>query len=328
MNKLFRFGISLFALMFFLSSPCLSQRPVQGGQGREVDRLVNSLDGNSWIIGESRYGINYETGFLGLRQTTLHNPPNEIGNKWYWMIYPLSNIDHLWNKDIELFYPPEEENAPKAVNRDSWNRISGFIRDEQKAVFMLLPKFSVVAGKSGARRPGRGYYDFGEYLRITEVRVHKDKIGDFEKFAADSFVPTANEYLPKSDTQARDKLPRYLRVVKVEVIMGKVPQFETLLQKNLIPAVKHIGGTVFVYHTIYGIEANYVLLFPYDKEDDTYGTGNRVLSAIWEKAYSYFDMLKVDTHLAGLSVNTYETIVKIRPELSPSLENKYRKWWK
>lgn len=328
MNKLFRLGISLVALMFFLSGPCLAQSPAPGGQDQEVDRLLKSLDGNSWIVGESRYGMNYETGYLGLRQTTLHSPPSEIGNKWFWMIYPLANIDHLWNNDIQLFYPPEEENTAKAVRRESWNRISGFIRNEQKGVFMLLPKFCVVGGRSGARRAGQGFYDFGEYLRITEIRVHKDKIGDFERFAADSLVPTATEYLSKSKGQNRDKLPRYLRVVKIEVTMGKVPQFETLLQKNLIPAMKHIGGTVFVYHTIYGSESNYLLLFPYEKEDDTVGTGNRALSAIWEKSYSYFDMLKVDTHLSGLIMNAFETIVKVRPELSPGLENKYARWWK
>jgi len=70
------------------------------------------------------------------------------------------------------------------------------------------------------------------------------------------------------------------------------------------------------------------LLFPYEKEDDTVGTGNRALSAIWEKSYSYFDMLKVDTHLSGLIMNAFETIVKVRPELSPGLENKYARWWK
>lgn len=327
MNKLFRLGISLFSLMFLLSSTGFSQQLAQKKPEQEVDRLINSLDGNSWIVGESRYGLSYETGFVGLRQTTLHMPPNEIGNKWYWMIYPLSNIDNLWNNDIQLFYPPEEENAPKAINRASWDGIKGFIRNEQKAVFMLLPKFCVVGGRSGARRPDRGYYDFGEYLRITEVRVHKDKISDFENFVSSSFVPTVNEHMPKSDGPARDRLPRFLRVVKVEVIMGKVPQFETLLRKNLVPAMKHIGGTVFVYHTIYGIESNYVLIFPYDKEDDTVGTGNRALSEIWEKSYNYFDMLKVDTHLSGLIVNAFETIVKVRPDLSPNLENKYKKWW-
>jgi hypothetical protein len=327
MHKLFRFGTAFFALMFFLSSPCLAQSPAHGGQGQEVGRLLKSLDGNSWIVGESRYGISYERGYQDLRQTTLHSPPNEIGNKWFWMIYPLSNIDHLWNQDIQPFYAPEEENAAKAVNRDSWNRINGFIRNEQKGVFMLLPKFCVIGGKSGARRQGQGHYDFGDYLRITEIRVHKDKIGEFENFASTSLVPTANEYLSKTEPGVRDKLPRFLRVVKIEVTMGKVPQFETMLEKNLMPAMKLNKGTVFVYHTIYGSESNYLLLFPYEKEDDTVGTGNRALSAVWEKSYSYFDMLKVDTHLSGLIMNAFETIVKVRPELSPSLENKYSKWW-
>jgi hypothetical protein len=290
---------------------------------------VKSLDGDSWIVGESLYGLKYEKNFVNLRQTSLNSPPSEIGNKWFWMIYPLSNIDHLWNDDIQPFYTMADENAPKAVKPDSWDTIKNSVRNEQKAVFMLLPKFCVVGGRAGARQPGRGYYDFGDYLRITEVRVRKDKISDFENFVSDSYVPTVNEYLSKpAAARSRDKLPRYLRVVKVEVSMGKVPQFETLLKENLVPAMKHIGGTVFVYHTIYGIESNYVLLFPYEKEDDTVATGSRALSAVWEKAYNYFDMLQIDTNLSGMIVNAFETIVKVRPDLSPSLENKYRKWWK
>lgn len=324
MSKMCRLGVSLFVLMFFLFSPCLAQRRAQG----QVDRLLKSLDGNTWIVGETRYGLEYETGFLGLRQTTLNSPASEIGNKWFWMIYPLSNIDTLWNNDIQIFYQQEEPNTTKAVKRVSWDRISSFVRNDHTGVFMLLPKFSVVAGRPGARRQGKGHYDFGEYLRISEIRVHKDRIGEFENFVASSLVPTVNEYLPKTAGQSRDKLPRYLRVVKLAVTMGKVPQFETLLEKNLMPAMQRVGGTVFVYHTIYGSEENYLLLFPYEKEDDLVGTGDRALSAIWEKSYEYFDMLKVDSHLSGLIMHADETIVKVRPELSPSLENKYARWWK
>lgn len=110
--------------------------------------------------------------------------------------------------------------------------------------------------------------------------------------------------------------------------MGKVPQFEAMLRENLVPAIKHIGGTVFVYHTIYGIESNYVLVFPYEKEDDTVATGNRALSAIWEKAYNYFDTLQLDGQVSGMMMNAFETIIKVRPDLSPRPENKYGKWWK
>jgi hypothetical protein len=327
MSNSFRHKVTLLAMMFFLSTPCLAQRQAQNAQENEVDRLLKSLDGNSWIVGESKYGLTYDTGYLGLHLTTLNSPPNELGNKWYWMIYPLANIDHLWDKDIQPFYPQDEPNTPKSASRASWEHISGFIRDDYKAVFMLLPQFSVVSGRAGARLPGREHYDFGQYLRITEIRVHKDKIDDFEKFVANSFVPMANKYLPQAPGQGHDRLPHYLRAVKIAVTMGKVPQFEIVVQKYLLPAVQKLRGTLFVYHTIYGSEANYLLLFPYEDENDTAGTGDRALSALWQKSYSYFDTLKLDSFFAGLIMGASETIVKVRPELSPRLENKYTKWW-
>lgn len=328
MSQSFHHKVTLLALMLLLSGLCFAQRHAKTAPDPEVGRMLKSLDGGSWIVGESQYGLTYKTGYLGLSQTTLNSPSNEIGNKWYWMVYPLANIDNLWNNDIQPFYPQAEANTPGSAGRAYWQRISSFMRNEQKGVFMLLPKFSVIAGRAGARIPRKGYYDFGEYLRTTEIRVHKDKIGEFERFVADSFVPAANQYLPQAAVPGRDRLPRFLRVVKIAVTMGRVPQFENLVQKNLMPSVQRARGTVFVYHTIYGSEANYLLLFPYENEDDVAASGDRALSALWHKSYSYFDMLKVDSFFAGLIMSATETIVKVRPELSPRLENKYAKWWK
>jgi hypothetical protein len=328
MNKLFRLALTMFALVFFLSNTCLSQISRGDVKNFEVERLLKSLDENSWIVGETRYGLDYNRDYLDLRQTTLNSPNNEIGNKWYWMIYPLSNIDNLWNNDIQPFYPKEPSDTSKHSEQTPWEHISGSIQNEQKCVFMLLPKVSVVSGRAGVRPKGSGYYDFGQYLRITEIRVHKEKIGDFESFLADSFVPTANAHLPKRTGRGRDKLPRYLRVVKIKVNMSKEPDFLTFLRGKLVPAAQKARENMLVYHTIYGSEANYLLLFPFENEDDLAATGERVLSALWQKTHSYFEMLQVDSYFAGLIMGASETIIKVRPELSPSLENKYSRWWK
>lgn len=327
MNKLFRLALAILALMFSLSNPCLSQTTLGDTKDAEIERLLKSLDEYSWIVGETQYGLDYSKGYLDLRQTTLNSPKNELGNKWYWMIYPLSNIDNLWNYDIQPFYTMEASDASNHADHSAWERIRGSIRNEQRCVFMLLPKVSVVAGRAGVRPKGRGYYDFGRYLRITEIRVHKEKIGDFEGFLADSFVPTANAHLPKRQGPGRDKLPRYLRVVKIQVNMSKEPEFLTFLSKKLVPAAQKARENMFVFHTIYGSEANYILLFPFENEGDLAGTGDRVLSALWQKTHSFFEMLQTDSYFAGLIMGASETILKVRPELSPSLENKYSRWW-
>lgn len=333
MNRLHRRSLPLVPLMLFIfASQALAQQPVQGYKNtvktKEVDRLLKSLDGGTWLVAETQYGLTYGTGYLGLRQITVNTPSNEIGNKWYWMIYPLSNIDHLWDNDIRLFHPPPDSNTQGTATQVSSGDITGYVRNEQKCVYMLLPQMSVVAGRAGSRLRGKGFYDFGEYLRITELRVHKDKTADFEEFAAKRIVPAASEVLPKAVKQASDKLPRYIRAVKLEVNMSKEPDFHKFLKLFLIPAAKKTRTTVFVFHTIYGSEANYLLLFPFETEKDMAATGERVLSALWQKAYSYFDMLQVDTKFASLIITAHESIIRVRPDLSPKLENKYAKWWR
>ena len=334
MNRLLRRGLpSLVSVMVLIfTSQALAQQPVEDhknrAKGNEVDRLLKSLEGGTWLVAETQYGLTYGTGYLGLRQITANTPSNEIGNKWYWMIYPLSNIDHLWDNDIRLFNPQPDSATQGAMTQVSWNKITDYVRNEQKCVYMLLPQMSVVAGRAGSRLRGKGFYDFGEYLRITELRVHKDKTEDFEEFAAKSFVPAASEVLPKAARRAADKLPRYLRAVKLEVNMSKEPDFHKFLKLFLIPAAKKTMTTVFVFHTIYGSESNYLLLFPFETENDMAATGERVLSALWQKAYSYFDMLQVDTKFSSLIITAHESIVRVRPDLSPRLENKYAKWWR
>jgi hypothetical protein len=334
MRRLRKGRLALLAPLFVLifASQASTQQPAQDHKnaagGGEVDRLLKSLDGGTWLVAETQYGLTYETGYLGLRQITRNTPSSEIGNKWYWMIYPLANIDHLWDNDIRLFHPQPDPNARGAIAQVSWDKVDSYVRNDQKCVYMLLPKMSVVAGRAGSRLRGRGFYDFGEYLRITELRVHKDKTVEFEEFAAKSMVPAASQVLPKAVKGAADKLPRYLRAVKLEVNMSKEPEFHQFLKLFLIPAAKRAKATVFVYHTIYGSEANYLLLFPFESETDFAATGERALSALWQKTYKYFDMLQVDTKFSSLIMTAHETIVKVRPDLSPKLENKYAKWWR
>ena len=319
-------------IVFVLASVTLAQQPLQDfktiARTGEVDRVLKSLDSGTWLISETKYGIAYQTGYLGLRQITLNTPVSEIGNKWYWMIYPLSNIDHLWDNDIRLFHHQTDSDARRSGAQSAWDKISGFVRNEEKCVYMLMPNMSVVAGRQGARQPGKGFYDFGDYLRITEIRVHKDKIADFEDFAFNSFVPAASEVLPNLTNRSLDKLPRFIRTLKLQVNMSKEPQFHEFLKRFLIPSARRAKTTVFVFHTIYGSESNYLLLFPYETENDFAATGERVLSALWQKNYKYFDMLRIDTKFASLIMSAQEMIVKVRPDLSPKPENKYAKWWR
>ncbi len=286
----------------------------QSKDDRNVERLVKSLNDGSWLVAETSYSINYRTGYLDLTQVTLNSPRSEIGNRWYWLIYPLSNIDNLWDGDLQLFTDKAESTAT------SWDQVSRYVASEQRCVYMLMPGWSVSGGKIVGKTTARRRYDLGEYLRIAEIRVRKDKIAEFENFAINQMVPAANRVVPRVGVST--KAPRFIRTLRIEVNMRWEPEFREFVKKYFLPTAARTKTEVSIYHTIYGSDANYLFVFPFEKEADLAATGERVMSALWQKGHPYFKALQLDGLFAQMIIGAQETITRVRPEMSPGFNNR------
>jgi hypothetical protein len=178
---------------------------------------------------------------------------------------------------------------------------------------MLMPGWSVSGGKMAVSPSSRRLYDLGEYLRIAEIRVRRDRIAEFEDFAVKEMFPAASRIV--SGTDAR--LPRFIRTLRIEVNMKWEPEFRDFVRKQLLPAAAKTRTEVSIYHTIYGSDANYLLVFPFEKETDLAATGERVLSALWQKSHPYFKALQLDGQFAQMILGAQEMITRVRPEMSP-----------
>jgi len=186
---------------------------------------------------------------------------------------------------------------------------------------------SVIDGAVGIPAAGKGKYHYDNYLRIVDIRVHKDRTGDFENFVRTNVVPAVAEFLPKIKGQNTNKLPRYLRTVKIATRLGAEPELLDFLANYVVPAAQKTRTDVFIYRGVYSAGANYFLMFPYDDPSALAHTSNRVISDLLAKVYPAAEAQKLDMQFANTISLVQELVSKTRPDMSSNLENKYRRWW-
>jgi hypothetical protein len=251
-----------------------------------------------------------------------------IGNKWYYLIYPLANIDALWETDIDFLKAQwTVTHKSKAAADKLWRQVYGYLAKEQKSVYQVLPEMTVVDGAVGLPPRGKGKYHYDNYLRIVDIRVHKDRTKDFENFVHTNVVPAVARFLPKKTGHDTDRLPRYLRTVKIAVRLGAEPQLVDFLTNHVVPAAKSTRTDVFIYRGVYSAGANYFLLFPYDDPASLANTKERVISEMLAKVHPAIEVQKLDQQFASTISTVQEIVSETRPDMSSNLENKYKRWW-
>jgi hypothetical protein len=267
------------------------------------------------------------SSLLAANDATLASAAN-IGNKWYYLIYPLVNIDALWETDIDFLKAQwTVTHGSKAAAEDLWRQVYGYLAKEQKSVYQVLPDMTVIDGNVGLPAEGKGKYHLDNYLRVVEIRVHKDKTGDFENFVHTNVVPAVAQFLPKIKGHDTNRLPRYMRTVKIAVRVGGEPELLDFLTNYVVPAAKKTGTDVFMYRGVYFSGANYFLIFPYDDPKSLAGTPNRIISELLAKAYPADQAQQLDQQFGSSILQVQELVHNMRPDMSSNLENKYHRWW-
>jgi hypothetical protein len=207
-----------------------------------------------------------------------------------------------------------------------WRQVYGYLAKEQKSVYQVLPDMTVVDGEIGLPAKGQGRYHYDNYLRIVDIRVHKDRTGDFENFVHTNVVPAVAKFLPKIEGQNTNRLPRHLRTVKIATRLGTEPELLDFLTNYIVPAAKQTKTDVFIYRGVYSAGANYFLLFPYDDVTSLANTSNSVFSELLTKAYPK-EARQLNMQFANTISLVQEIVSKTRPDMSSNLENKFRRWW-
>jgi hypothetical protein len=215
----------------------------------------------------------------------------------------------------------------KAASEALWRQVYGYLAKEQKSVYQALPNMTVVDGQVGLPPRGVGKYHLDNYLRVVEIRVHKDKIPDFENFVHTNVVTAVANFLPKLVGQNTNKLPRFMRTVKIAVRVGGEPELVDLLENYVVPAARRTGTDMFIYRGVYSSGANYFLLFPFDDTASIANTPDRVISTLLQRAYPADQAQQLDTQFGSTISSLHEMISRMRPDMSSNLENKYIRWW-
>jgi hypothetical protein len=200
---------------------------------------------------------------------------------------------------------------------------------EQKSVYQVLPNLSVINGRVGIPPKGTGQYQYDNYLRVVEIRVHKDKKLDFEKFVHTNVVTAVAKFFPKHPVAAQnsDRLPLFMRTVKIAVKLGAEPELVDLLENQVIPAAQRTGTDIFIYRGVYSSGANYFVLFPFDDETALANTRGRAISLMFQRAFPADQAKQLDSLYGSLISNVSELVSTVRPDMSSNLENKWKKWW-
>lgn len=263
-----------------------------------------------------------------LRAGSDPTSPNNIGNKWYYLIYPLVNINALWETDVDFLKAQwTVTHGSKEASEALWRQVYGYLAKEQKSVYQVVPDMTVVDGITGVPQKGQGKYHYDNYLRIVDIRVHKDRTADFENFVHTNVVPAVAEFLPKIKGHDTNRLPKYLRTVKIATRLGAEPELLDFLTNYVIPAAKKTKTDVFFYRGVYSAGANYFLIFPYDEPTALAHTDKRVISELLAKVYSPDEVKKLEAQFAGTISLVQEIVSKTRPDMSSNLENKFKRWW-
>jgi hypothetical protein len=215
----------------------------------------------------------------------------------------------------------------KEASEALWRQVYGYLAKEQKSVYQVLPDMTVVDGVVGLPAKGQGKYHYDNYLRIVDIRVHKDRTADFENFVHTNVVPAVAEFLPKIKGQDTNKLPRYLRTVKIATRLGAEPELLDFLTNHVVPAARKSRTDVFIYRGVYSAGANYFLMFPHDDPSALAHTKNRVISELLSKVYSPAEVQKLDMEFANTITLVQELVSVTRPDMSSNLENKFKRWW-
>lgn len=253
--------------------------------------------------------------------------PNNIGNKWYYLIYPLVNINALWETDVDFLKAQwTVTHKSKAASEALWRQVYGYLAKEQKSVYQALPELTVVDGEIGIPPIGQGKFHYDNYLRIVDIRVHKDRTGDFENFVHTNVVTAVAQFLPKIEGRNTNKLPHYLRTVKIATRLGTEPELLDFLTNYVVPAARKTRTDVFIYRGVYSAGANYFLLFPYDETTSLAHTSNSVFAELLAKAYPR-EAKKLNMQFANTISLVQEIVSKTRPDMSSNLENKFKRWW-
>lgn len=292
--------------------------------------------------------MQFETGFASQQSITTEGAPvglaasalsssassssslssASMGNKWYYLLYPLANINALWETDVDFLKAQWTlTHGSRAASEALWRQVYSYLLKEQKSVYQVLPALTVINGQVGLPPRGQGQYHYDNYLRIVEIRVHKDRILDFEKFVKTNVVTAVANFLPRTPTAAPDKLPRYMRTVKIAARIGAEPELIDLLTNYVVPAAQSTGTDVFVYRGVYSSGANYFLLFPFDNQSSVANTQNRVISTLLQRAYPAAQAQQLDAQFGNVISSVQELVSAIRPDMSSNLENKFNRWW-
>ena len=123
----------------------------------------------------------------------------------------------------------------------------GYLAKEEKSVYQVLPEMTVINGVVGLPPSGQGKYHLDNYLRVVEIRVHKDRTTDFENFVRTNVVPAVANFLHRIDGQNTNRLPRNMRTVKIAVRLGSEPQLVRSAAKLRRPRCEEYGhGRIYL----------------------------------------------------------------------------------
>lgn len=262
--------------------------------------------------------MNYSAGFRSARTDSTRN---------YWLIYPLENIDGLWESDIQFLRAQWAVDENVAASDNKWQQLYSFQVREKKSVYELQPELSVIEDVVGRRAENSGRYDFGNFLRFVEFEVVRNQAPTFERFVVENVVPATARFLPKLRNRNRDKLPRMLRSVKLEVHQSRVQDFLDLSQKYLQPAAGQSKISYFFYHSVFAGGDNFFLFVPFENARSPANAKSPFLSELFTKTYGAREGRRINSEFGRLIIRGEEWVARIRPEMSTNLENKYLPWW-
>jgi hypothetical protein len=247
--------------------------------------------------------------------------------KNYWLLYPLENIDGLWESDIQFLRSQWAADENVAASDAKWQQLYSFQVREKKSVYELQPDLSVVEDVVGRRSENSGRYDFGNFLRFVEFEIEKKQVQTFEKFVVENVVPASSRFLPKLKNRNLDKLPRFIRSVKLEVHQSRVPEFLDLTQRHLLTAAGQNKVSYFFYHSVFAGGDNFFFFCPFEGTRDAANTKTPFLPDLIQRTYKGPEARRIASAFSGLIIRGEEWVGQIRPDLSTNLDNKYKKWW-
>jgi len=249
---------------------------------------------------------------------TLFMPSSTLGNQQDNEIMPLRTQ-----------WAANQRTSDIGPDSDSWQlfqELYSYQFGEQKTLALLAPELSYVGPGSNAAN----HYNFGKYIRMTNLYVHPDRQPDYEKFVHTYIVPAAEKILtqldqvtgvagkvPPPNERSYWRLPAFVRVVAVNVNMPTIPEFEIFTQRYLVSAAEETNTAMLCYRTVSGTRHNYYFLYPFNEHKELqYSRDTLVASALLRE-----HQLQIVAKRSGQPVRILPTALGAQePEINQALQ--------